>query len=84
MFLALRMIHRHPLALTGSTNTKGENPRFLAEHPQFNACKEIVKVLAHPQGHLLQPLPRPPPTTPPQAVRRLVNLRHLQHRLNVH
>jgi len=44
VFLALRMIHRHPLALTG-TNLKEETPRFLAEHPQFNVCKEIRKVL---------------------------------------
>ena len=44
VFLALRMIHRHPFSLT-DTNFKEENSRFLAEHPQFNACKEIVKVL---------------------------------------
>jgi len=43
MFLALRMIHLHPFSLTG-TNNKGENPRLLAEHPQFNACRQIVKV----------------------------------------
>jgi len=44
VFLALRMIHRHPLALTG-TNFKEETPRFLAEHPQFNACREIRNIL---------------------------------------
>ena len=38
----------------------------------------------HPQVHLLHPLSHPSPTTPSQAVRRLVNLRHLQHRLHVH
>jgi len=44
VFLALRMIHRHPPSLTG-TNLKEETPSFLAEHPQFNACKEIRNVL---------------------------------------
>jgi len=44
VFLALRMIHRHPPSLIG-TNLKEETPSFLAEHPQFNACKEIRKVL---------------------------------------
>jgi len=44
VFLALRMIHRHPLSLT-CTNLMEETPSFLAEHPQFNACKEIRYVL---------------------------------------
>jgi len=44
VFLALQMIHRHPLSLTG-TNRKGETPSFLAEHSQFNACLEIKNVL---------------------------------------
>jgi len=44
VFLALRMIHRHPLALK-ATNSQGYTPLQLAEHPQFNACSEIRKVL---------------------------------------
>ena len=44
MFLALRMIHRHPLALK-ATQIQGFTPLQLAEHPQFNACREIRNVL---------------------------------------
>jgi len=51
MFLALRMIHRNPLSLK-ATNSQGENPRFLAEHSQFNACREIVKVLRLTHAHI--------------------------------
>jgi len=43
VFLAIRMIHRNPLSLT-DTQFQGYTPFQLAEHPQFNACKEIVKV----------------------------------------
>ena len=43
VFLALRMIHRHPPSLK-ATQTQGFNPIQLAEHPQFNACKEIRNV----------------------------------------
>jgi len=51
VFLALQMIHRHPLSLTG-TNRKGQTPRFLAEHPQFNACRELVMVLRLTPTHI--------------------------------
>jgi len=44
VFLALRMIHRHPLSLTDTDPTNHTALEF-AEHPQFNACREIVKVL---------------------------------------
>ncbi len=44
VFLALRMIHRNPLSLK-ATNTNGNTAIQYAEHPQFNACKEIRNVL---------------------------------------
>jgi len=44
VFLALRMIHRHPLSLK-ATQSQGYTPLQLAEHPQFNACSEIRNVL---------------------------------------
>jgi len=44
VFLALRMIHRHPLSLT-ATCPQGHPPLEYAEHPQFNACNEIKNVL---------------------------------------
>jgi len=43
MFLALRMIHRHPLSLL-ETETQ-YSPLQMAEQPQYNACKEIRNVL---------------------------------------
>jgi len=51
VFLALRMIHRHPLSLT-ATSPRGYTSLQLAEHPQFNACKEIVKVLRLTPTHV--------------------------------
>ena len=44
VFLALRMIHRHPLSLK-ATQTQGLTTLQVAEHTQFNACSEICKVL---------------------------------------
>jgi len=44
VFLALRMIHRHPLSLT-IKNIHGSTAIQYAEHPQFNACNEIRNVL---------------------------------------
>jgi len=44
VFLALRMIHRHPPSLK-ATQEQGYTPLQLAEHPQFNACIEIQNVL---------------------------------------
>jgi len=44
VFLALRMIHRHPLSLK-ATQEQGYTPLQLAEHPHFNACLEIKNVL---------------------------------------
>ena len=43
LFLALRMIHRHPLSLN-SKNNQGNTMLEFAESTQFNACREIVKV----------------------------------------
>jgi len=43
VFLALRMIHRHPLSLTDK-NIHGTAIQY-AEATQYNACKEIRKVL---------------------------------------
>jgi len=51
VFLALRMIHRHPLSLT-TKNNQGNTMLEFAEHPQFNACKEIVKVLRLTPAHI--------------------------------
>jgi len=45
VFLALRMIHRHPLALTDKDTVHAETALQWAQDPQFNACREIVKVL---------------------------------------
>jgi len=44
MFLALRMIHRHPLSLTDK-NVQGNTMLQFAESSQYNACREIRKVL---------------------------------------
>ena len=44
VFLALRMIHRHPHSLTTKC-IHGSIAIQYAEHPQFNACREIRKVL---------------------------------------
>jgi len=44
VFLALRMIHRYPLSLTDTT-FQGHTALMHAAHPQFNACKEIRKLL---------------------------------------
>jgi len=44
VFLALRIIHRSPHSLK-ATHPQGFTPLQLAEHPQFNACKEIQNVL---------------------------------------
>jgi len=43
VFLALRMIHRHPLSLK-VIQKQGYTPLQLVELPQFNACIEIRKV----------------------------------------
>jgi len=44
VFLALRMIHRNPLSLMAK-NHMGNTMLEFAESTQFNACREIVKVL---------------------------------------
>jgi len=50
VFLALRMIHRHPLSLLETE--KFYSPLQLAEQPQYNACREIVKVLRLTPAHI--------------------------------
>ena len=49
-FLALRMIHRNPLSLLETE--KFYSPLQLAEQPQYNACREIVKVLRLTPAHI--------------------------------
>jgi len=44
VFLALRMIHRHPPSLT-TRDSLGQLIVQYAEHPKFNACREIRNVL---------------------------------------
>jgi len=51
VFLALRMIHRHPLALI-ATQRQGYTPLQLAEQPQFNACREIRNVFRLTPTHV--------------------------------
>jgi len=56
VFLALRMIHRHPLSLSAQS-FHGLTPLQLAEHSQFNACREIRNFCRLP------PRTSPPPPT---------------------
>jgi len=51
VFLAIRMIHRHPPSLT-TRDPLGQLTVQYAEHPQFNACREIVKVLRLTPTHI--------------------------------
>jgi len=44
VFLALRMIHRHPLSLT-ATSPRGFTPLTMADPSQYKACNEIQNVL---------------------------------------
>ncbi len=46
VFLALRMIHRHPLSLTVKDTVHAETALQWAQDPQFNACHEILSVLS--------------------------------------
>jgi len=50
VFLALRMIHRHPLSLL-ETETH-YSPLQMAEKPQYNACNEIKKILSLDPTHI--------------------------------
>jgi len=45
VFLALRMVNRNPLSLSDKDTKYAETALQWAQLPQFNACKEIVKVL---------------------------------------
>ena len=51
VFLALRMIHRNPLSLA-ATQSQGYSTLQVAEHPQYNACKEIRNVLRLTPEHI--------------------------------
>jgi len=46
VFLALRMIHRHPLSLTVKDTVHAETALQWAQDPQFNTCHEILSVLS--------------------------------------
>jgi len=50
VFLALRMIHRHPLSLTNK-NHEGNTMLEYAEHPRYKACQEIINVLSLTPTH---------------------------------
>ena len=51
VFLALRMIYRHPPTLT-TRDPLGQLFVQYAEHPQFNACNEIQNVLRLTPTHI--------------------------------
>jgi len=51
VFLALRMIHRNPLSLT-TKDLHGQLIIQFAESTQYNACREIVKVLRLTPTHV--------------------------------
>jgi len=51
VFLALRMIHRHPLSLKG-ISPGGSTALQFAESTQFNACREIRNVLRLTPTHV--------------------------------
>ena len=50
VFLALRMIHRHPLSLIAIDD--GWTALKIAEHPQYKACNEIQNVLRLTPAHI--------------------------------
>jgi len=50
VFLALRMIHRHPLSLTATHSTSGNSPLQCAEN--LNASREIIKILRLAPTHV--------------------------------
>jgi len=52
MFLAFRMIHRHPLSLTIKDTKYAETALQWAQDPQFNACNEMVNVLRLTPAHI--------------------------------
>ena len=52
VFLALRMIHRNPLSLTDKDTVHAETVLQWAQNPQFNTCREIVKVLSLTPEHI--------------------------------
>jgi len=52
VFLALRMIHRHPLSLIIKDPIENETALQWAQHPQFNACKEIRNILRLTPAHI--------------------------------
>jgi len=52
VFLALRMIHRHPLSLTIKDPIENETALQWAQDTQCNACNEIVNVLRLTPAHI--------------------------------
>ena len=50
VFLALRMIHRHPLSLSAKDREYTETALQWAQLPEFNACPEVLEVISlHPE-----------------------------------
>ena len=46
VFLALRMIHRHPLSLSAEDPEHSETALEWAQDPEFDACQEILSILS--------------------------------------
>ena len=65
VFLTLRMIHQHP-PFVGV----GQKALALLDLQICNNNVQRFHKGPHPRPHFLHPLSHPPPTTPPQAVRR--------------
>jgi len=51
-FLALRMIHRHPLSLSAEDPVYSETALQWAQNLQFNACHEIQQILSFDPTHI--------------------------------
>jgi len=52
VFLAFRMIHRHPLSLSVEDTKYAETALQWAQDTQFNACKEIQQILSLDPTHI--------------------------------
>jgi len=52
MFLALRMIHRHPLSLSTEDPAHNETAIQWAQDPQYEACQKIQQILSLDPTHI--------------------------------
>jgi len=52
VFLAFRMIHRHPLSLSAEDPVYSETALQWAQDPQFDACQEIQQILSLDPTHI--------------------------------